>query len=41
MSSTLLCGAEDIADAIVWLCWQRSSYATGIALLIDGGYRAR
>lgn len=29
--------AEEQADAVIWLCSQRSSYVTGISLLVDGG----
>jgi NAD(P)-dependent dehydrogenase (short-subunit alcohol dehydrogenase family) len=32
---------EEIADAVVWLCSDRSSFVTGIALPVDGGYVAR
>jgi aryl-alcohol dehydrogenase-like predicted oxidoreductase len=32
---------EEIADAIVWLALDKSSYVTGIALPVDGGYTAR
>jgi NAD(P)-dependent dehydrogenase (short-subunit alcohol dehydrogenase family) len=31
---------EEISDAILWLSSERSSYVTGIALPIDGGYTA-
>jgi NAD(P)-dependent dehydrogenase (short-subunit alcohol dehydrogenase family) len=34
-------GDEEVADAIVWLCLQRSSYVTGVVRPIDGGYTAR
>jgi NAD(P)-dependent dehydrogenase (short-subunit alcohol dehydrogenase family) len=32
---------EEIADAVVWLCSDRSSFVTGVALPVDGGYVAR
>lgn len=32
---------EEIADAVVWLCSDRSSFVTGAALPVDGGYTAR
>jgi NAD(P)-dependent dehydrogenase (short-subunit alcohol dehydrogenase family) len=32
---------EEIADAVVWLCSDKSSFVTGAAIAIDGGYTAR
>ncbi len=32
---------EEVADAAVWLCSPSSSYVTGIALPLDGGFTAR
>lgn len=32
---------EEIADAVVWLCSDRSSFTTGQALAVDGGFVAR
>ena len=29
--------AEEQADAVVWLCSQRSSFVTGISVIVDGG----
>lgn len=31
---------EEIADAVIWLCSERASFVTGIAIPIDGGYLA-
>jgi NAD(P)-dependent dehydrogenase (short-subunit alcohol dehydrogenase family) len=31
---------QEVADAIVWLATEKSSYVTGIALPVDGGYLA-
>jgi len=30
--------AEEVAQAVIWLCSDRSSYITGQNLVIDGGY---
>ena len=32
---------EEIADAVVWLCSDRSSFVTGQAIAVDGGFVAR
>jgi NAD(P)-dependent dehydrogenase (short-subunit alcohol dehydrogenase family) len=32
---------EEIADAVVWLCSDRSSFVTGQAIAVDGGFTAR
>ncbi|WP_318843168.1 SDR family oxidoreductase [Myceligenerans pegani] len=31
---------SEIADAVVWLCSGKSSFVTGIALPVDGGFTA-
>ena len=31
----------EIADAVVWLCSDRSSFVTGQAIAVDGGFVAR
>jgi NAD(P)-dependent dehydrogenase (short-subunit alcohol dehydrogenase family) len=32
---------QEMADAVMWLCSSRSSFVTGTALAVDGGYTAR
>jgi NAD(P)-dependent dehydrogenase (short-subunit alcohol dehydrogenase family) len=32
---------EEIADSVVWLCSPRSSFVTGQAIAVDGGFVAR
>ena len=32
---------EDVADAVIWLCSDRSSFVTGHPLMADGGWVAR
>jgi NAD(P)-dependent dehydrogenase (short-subunit alcohol dehydrogenase family) len=32
---------EEVAEAVVWLCTDRSSFVTGHAMLVDGGWVAR
>jgi NAD(P)-dependent dehydrogenase (short-subunit alcohol dehydrogenase family) len=33
--------AEEIADAVVWLCGPRATFVIGQALAVDGGYTVR
>jgi NAD(P)-dependent dehydrogenase (short-subunit alcohol dehydrogenase family) len=33
--------SEEIADAVVWLASERSSFVTGQAIAVDGGFVAR
>ena len=32
---------EEVANAVLWLCSERASYATGLALVLDGGLTIR
>ena len=34
-------GPEEIADVVAWLLSDQSSYVTGVAMPIDGGFTAR
>src|SRR5256714_5572732 len=33
--------AEEVAEAVLWLCSAKSSFVTGHSLLVDGGFTAR
>jgi NAD(P)-dependent dehydrogenase (short-subunit alcohol dehydrogenase family) len=33
--------ASEIADAVIWLLSNKSSFVTGMTLPVDGGYTAR
>ncbi|WP_426356408.1 SDR family NAD(P)-dependent oxidoreductase [Burkholderia sp. R-40] len=33
--------AQEIADAVLWLCSPGSTFVVGVALPVDGGYTAR
>jgi NAD(P)-dependent dehydrogenase (short-subunit alcohol dehydrogenase family) len=33
--------AEDVADAVLWLCSAKASFITGHSLIVDGGFTAR
>jgi NAD(P)-dependent dehydrogenase (short-subunit alcohol dehydrogenase family) len=33
-------GAEEIAEAVVWMCSDKASFMTGASHLVDGGYCA-
>jgi NAD(P)-dependent dehydrogenase (short-subunit alcohol dehydrogenase family) len=35
-----IASANEIADAVVWLCSDKAGFITGVALPIDGGYSA-
>jgi NAD(P)-dependent dehydrogenase (short-subunit alcohol dehydrogenase family) len=30
----------EIAEAVAWLCWDKTSFMTGAAHVVDGGYYA-
>ena len=33
--------AQEVADAVLWLCSPGSRFIVGVALPVDGGYTAR
>ena len=33
--------AEEVAEAVMWLCSEAASFVTGAALPVDGGYVAQ
>jgi NAD(P)-dependent dehydrogenase (short-subunit alcohol dehydrogenase family) len=32
---------KEVAEAVIWLCSERSSFVTGHSLLVDGGFTAQ
>jgi NAD(P)-dependent dehydrogenase (short-subunit alcohol dehydrogenase family) len=36
-----LATAEEVAEAVLWLCSDRSSFVTGQPLVVDGGFTAQ
>jgi len=32
---------KEVAEAVLWLCSERSSFVTGHSLLVDGGFTAQ
>lgn len=36
-----LASTQELAESVIWLCSDRSSFVTGTALSVDGGYTAR
>jgi NAD(P)-dependent dehydrogenase (short-subunit alcohol dehydrogenase family) len=32
---------EEVAEAVLWLCSDKSSFVTGHSLIVDGGFTAK
>jgi NAD(P)-dependent dehydrogenase (short-subunit alcohol dehydrogenase family) len=41
VGTVIIAEPKEVADAVVWLCSDKSSYVTGIAPPVDGGCTAR